>query len=732
MARLSLQAMKRPILILTLLPLLLAVGCAAPATADRPWSYADLRALLPAGDAPTPSADILAVYTRTSGTDLEIRIDLLDVSFTDDTTIDVFLTDDGNFAQHPLAIHIPAQGLAQAVQAGVGNADVQPRVIRDPWLDTVTIRLNRIAIGNRYRFDVYTYTAQSPAPADEARGITSDGAPPETRAALLLAFWDTLPATTPAQALRSWDGAHTGPNDGRHGLKLVLDAAEQNQVPVVLLDLKTPASLAALNYLSGTGQLQRMAERGLLILPDVAYGSPEKVSLNFSRRAADGFGLPASQFVYSPYPEIQSSYLAQFVGLSDDTHASRSGGTLLFPLPAANAVQATDQGPSLDIRRELVAAALSDDPSRLVVLGGDLPHSTWGDADKVAASFTWIAAHPWIRVLTGQDLLTFPIRGQPAALPPAPKPAVFPVYAADGRVTGWDSARLQSLLLGELQSRPHTSLTDLAWQAYLTLTATSSDAGLQALRAQYLWQIRMLLAASQWAEHPSEQVQCPAFTGDGPQTECILANERFFAVLEPEGARLTYLFYVDPSGAHELIGPTALFAVGLSDPSEWQPERGEAADPQGIPGAFIDDSGTWTLYRSATGPQAILFTSPDGRREKTYQLTEDGLQVTYHSQDPVNTRIPLAVDPQAFYFHPSAYQAAPAANSWTWGLAEGVQVVITTQAALQGDGFIESLPLISQPEDPNLDYPVGHYLPFPFAVVTLSADGDFKVQVSLK
>lgn len=724
--------MKRPILVIALLPLLLAIGCAVPPTSDRPWSYADLRALLPAGDAPTPATDILAVYTRTAGTDLEIRIDLLDVSFTDDATLDVFLTDDGNFAEHPLVIHIPAQGLAQAFQAGVSSAEVQPRVVRNPWLDTVTIRLNRTAVSKRYRFDVYTYNGQSPAAADEARGITSDGAPPETQAALLLAFWDTLPATTPAQALRSWDGAHTGPNDGRHGLKLILDAAEQNQIPVTLLDLKTPASLAALNYLGGTAQLRRMAERGLLILPDAAYGSPAAVALNFSRRAAAGFGLPASQFVFSPFSEVQSSYLAQFVPLSDATHASHSGGTRLFPLPAADAVQATDQGPSLDVRRELVAAALSADPFRLVVLGGDLPRSTWGSADQAAASFAWIAAHPWIRVLSSQDLLTFPVSGQQAALLPSSRPAAFPVYTVDGKATGWDSARLQSLLLSKLQSEPRSSLTDLAWQAYLTLTAPTPDAGLQALRAQYLWQIRMLLAASQWAEHPSDEVQCPAFTGDSPQTECLLANDRFFAVLEPEGARLTYLFYLDPSGAHELIAPTAQFTVGLSDPSEWKPENGEAADPQGIPGAFTDDSGTWTLYRSATAPHAILFTSPDGRRGKTYRLMEDGLQVTYRSQDPVNTRIPLAVDPQVFYFRPSAYQASPAANSWTWGLANGVQVGITTQAALQGDGFTASLPFLSQPEDPNLDYPAGHYLPFPFAVITLSADTDFQVRVSLK
>ena len=40
-----------------------------------------------------------------------------------------------------------------------------------------------------------------------------------TPAYLLLAFWDTLPASTPIQLLRRWDGAHTGPYGQRHGLK---------------------------------------------------------------------------------------------------------------------------------------------------------------------------------------------------------------------------------------------------------------------------------------------------------------------------------------------------------------------------------------------------------------------------------------------------------------------------------------------------------------------------------
>ena len=46
---------------------------------------------------------------------------------------------------------------------------------------------------------------------------------------LLMAFSDVFDATTPAQTLRRWDGAHTGPYGERHGLHPLLDAAAANR-----------------------------------------------------------------------------------------------------------------------------------------------------------------------------------------------------------------------------------------------------------------------------------------------------------------------------------------------------------------------------------------------------------------------------------------------------------------------------------------------------------------------
>jgi hypothetical protein len=252
------------------------------------------------------------------------------------------------------------------------------------------------------------------------------------------------------------------------------------------------------------------------------------------------------------------------------------------------------------------------------------------------------------------------------------------------------------------------------------------------LRSDYLGQVGELLAAARWAEAPSVHADCVDDLDADGQTECILSNRSYFAILDPSGARLTNLFYLDAKGAHQLVEPSSQFAVGLSDPSEWHPERGEAADPGVIPGAFADSADTWVNYTTAVIPDGILFTSPDGSRLKTYRLTEDGIEATYRVPGSVSTRLPLAVDPQAFYFGPTEYQPTLAPHSWTWSMANGISVEVRTDAALSAEGFGSSLPFLFMPEDPNLDYPKGHYFPFPLSIINIQGQQSISVEIAVK
>ncbi len=720
--------------------LLSSAACAAVPPADRLWTYADLRLLQPAADPAAPSSDLLAVYTRDAGSDVQIRLDFLDLPPVPDRDLYVALDtrpgglDSALLSPQPFApsaadrtptafawdtlLVLPAGGLPQAFTAGQAGASqtIRPRLVRDPGLDTLTISLNRTYLPEPFRLQVFVTLPCKPQagpcdprPVDATPAVSTGDPPPAGRAALLLEFWNVLPAATPAQALRRWDGAHTGPNGGRHGLNLVLQPAAQFGIPLALLDLKTPASLAALDDLGQTGRIRRLSDLGLLILPDVVFAEPADVSLAFSRRASAGFNLPASPFIYSATAGLQPGYLAQFASLPDPTRLAADGRTRLIPLPPADAVQATDEGPSLDVRQALLAAALSGDRSRLVVLGGNLPASTWGNADAAAATFAWIAAHPWIQPLRADDLLTMPV-GSRADLPrqvarSSPTTLHFPGHP--------------------------NAIDDSLWQTLFMLTAPTGDAQLDSLHSNYMDQVTILMKASAWADAPGAQAGCGSDLGLRTG-ECVLSNPRYYAVFNSAGARLTHLFYLDQAGAHQLIAPSYQFAVGLSDPSEWKLGAGEAADPSAIPGAFADDGQPWRPYQAAVSPGRLAFSTADGALVKTYRLTENGLEATYTTNAPITTRIPLAVDPQAFYFGPTNYLGSPGTGSWTWGPANGTRVEVRSEAALSGEGFTSSHDLLSKPEDPNRDYPSGHYFPFPLAVVILSSDGGFSVQITAK
>jgi hypothetical protein len=707
--------------------LLAAVSCAsALRRASSPWIATDLRYLDPAGNAENPSTDILAVYARVADQDFQIRIDLLDLSFNSEYQVIVLVYEDRDSPR--LGLTIEPDKMSSVFDFSTTDwSQIQPRVVRDPWLDTITISFNRNLLAdqsdftittltpskNRESFPLYAYDYEmidkSLLIQNRTPFIRLDDPPPTARAPALIAFTDTFPAATPAQAFRRWDGAHTGPTGERHGLKHILDAARGYGIPIALVDLKTPSSLAALNFLGVTGGLRQMAKDGLLILPDAAYSEPVDAALDSSRRAAKGFNLPASPFAYTASGDLVYGARAQFAHLHDAVHISRSGGTRLIPLPAGSAIlQATTDGPSLDVRKALMTAALSPDPSDMVALGGSLPNSTWGDSDMAGPTFAWLAAHPWVHVLDGRDLMSFPVgaNGLQSASP----------------ATG-------DIFLSDLQTAPNNAVAKSAWQTYLTLTAPASDERLRALRLNYLGQVGTLTAASHWADQPFTLFECSADYDHDLRPECILANESYFAVVETDGARLTHLFY----GGHQLVGPTAQFAVGLSDPSVWGALPGDTADPGQIMGAFLDADHPFDPYTTSwPTPGTLTFTSEDGSRVKTFRLTETGLEVTYQVQDPVSIRIPLVVDPQMFFSGPSDYRASLSATSWTWGLAAGIQVQVRTDAALSAQGFTVSMPFLGLPENPNLDYPAGHYFPFPLSVVSICSNGNFYIQIGVK
>ncbi|MDX1437766.1 MAG: hypothetical protein R3335_13200, partial [Anaerolineales bacterium] len=245
------------------------------------WLYEDVITLDPV-DAPRPDLDLIALYHRTQGRDFQVRVDYLELEA--EPTHDLYLYFDWGVENQidgsdesqaeilrDLSLAIPAKGAPQAFGPDMQpRSDLIPRVIRNPDLDTLVISLNLDAVpelSSGFRM-MATTAAPGETQLEDGIGPVRSDAPPPPGAPLMLAFWNSFSARTPAQALRRWQGAHTGPFGGRHGLATLLDAAALYEVPISLLDAKDPAAISALEYLDQITPIKSLAGAGLASLPD--------------------------------------------------------------------------------------------------------------------------------------------------------------------------------------------------------------------------------------------------------------------------------------------------------------------------------------------------------------------------------------------------------------------------------------------------------------------------------
>ncbi|GAB4505348.1 MAG: hypothetical protein Fur0043_23430 [Anaerolineales bacterium] len=635
---------------------LLLASCLPPTGGQTPppsppresWAEA-LRALDPP-DAPTPAYDLTAAYLRLQGENLQIRVDLLAFQNADDLSLDIGIGDKSHPETDPRLIHIPA---------AVDSA----RIVLDPGLATVIAEIPRSQIPARPRVDVTT-------PQDALTGLTLDGLVPAQTTPLLLTFYDTFGGRFPAEALRRWDGAHSGPRGERHGLKHLLDAVEIHRIPIVLLDLKTPENLSALDAMGLLPRIQHMEADGLLLLPDQPG---QEIS---------PFGLPPSPFVYAE--TRPGAFL--FTSISDTRHLYRPlfSSTAILPMAIeTDESQPTPHGPSLAIRRAALETALNEDPTDLLVLGGSLQKTTWGSPEMASETLAWFASRPYIRVLSATDLLDFtPQTGQPNILP-----------------------------------LPH-------------------DQALAQLEAHYHRLTQPVLQfAAHWQGEPLST--CAIDLDEDNASECVLANSHYLAILDPRGARLTYLFSMtqmeDSQRVQQLIGPSWQVAVGLSASSRWDLSKGEAADPGAYPGAFTDPQNPFEAYQPVIEEHTLIFTSISGSHTKTFTLTETSLSVSYSGQAAEKTQIPLLVEPEARFTPGWAgkYVRETCPNGIAWGLSDGPLVRIQTQGQITMRAFDEALPFLTAPEDPDFSYPPGHFVPFPMALVEVEIQPNAVIAVDM-
>jgi hypothetical protein len=722
-------------------------------TPASPWSPTDLRALDPA-DADQANHDLVAIYTRSTDFDLQIRLDLLDLPPVPDADIYLILdTLRSGVTESPLnsdtnpdwdlLLVIPADEMPYTIQSETqrnSSIPIIPRVIRDPVLDTITISLNRHLLPNlKFGFSIQAFIVPtgSSTGADQIGPVWSDTQITE-RAPVLLAFWNSLPAHTPVQALRRWDGAHTGPLGERHGLGPLVNAAERYQVPLTLLDLKLPTSLSALDYLGKTRKIISLVDRDLILLPEALpeayFGYPPDwttvKAAEKSRVVAEQFGFFTSSILYAPYkpseplPGYRLTILRDTPNTESDTlltHINRwkNQALLTVPLDGEIPIQATEEGLSLEVRRALLGLAQNNGQKhscQLMVLGGNLPNTTWGDPQAAKAALRYIATHPWIQALDENELLTFPqTTGQT-------QPPISPLSQEIGNN--------QLILLDKLGNAPPGRVTELAWDFYLSLLtpAYPTIKELPALRANYIGHLGNLLSAVSWEHQPTTIQDCTIDTDLDGHPECILASNDLYALIDPQGASLLLLFYRTTNGVHQIIGPSSQMLVGLGDHTSWKLDQGFLGDPTVIPGAF---AGPWEPYQVTPVAQGYQFKSAS--IEKEIKLNGNGLRLDYRSASPTIIQIPLMISPE-WRFNPdwwSQYTQESLNNGWSWRIKGGPEIIVRSSTTLSIQSFIAPQTHMALPENPNKDYPSGYFLPFPLAVISTNPEEALWIEMRL-
>ena len=753
--------------------LFILVSCTVPLYPDTApeWQYTDLKAIDPA-DATVPEMDIIAVFTRKMGDEYQIRLDMLELG--DTINHDLYLLLDTKHGgshrlpvnssidmQWEVMISIPASGGIQVFSPELDDSKGWGiRVTRDPIQDNLQISINRTALNGyesapwanmNLKLQAFTTPTESTSVADRTDPISSNAISP-LPAKVLFAFWNTLPAYSPSMALRKWDGAHTGPLGGRHGLFNLLRTASSNDIPLVLLDLNYPPVLSALEFFGGMDLVHDMDKRNLLTLPqalpDSRY-SPLSANQDMqydllanNKIVGKEFGINSSHSIYSPDGIIPNITAGQTLFLIIDPQPNdhnrfqfpiiKHRQSSLIPIPnnlgGDEDQQATLQGLSIDIKRSLIQAAnnknYSHNPelARIVLLGGNLPDSTWGVPEMARAAFQYINAHPWIHPINPHELNSLPHSSSYSITNLGVAKSGYPSEFKDNP---------NSVIMNALINLPHNLLGKAAWDTYWAFfnPVYPYHPELVDLRSKYIPQLLVLIEAAKWSINPYRKITCSFDIDFDGEAECLLASETSFTVIEPVGGYISFMFFQNMNGPHQIIGPSSQFITGTSDPIFWDLSGGIQADPRVIHGAFEDPD---VIFEIEINSDGISLIDPANLISKHFELKPTGLTFEFQL-DPnlkhYTTDIPVVIDPWQMYGKDweegYGFSAAPNEVSWDFDLAS--PFVIRTTGNMTVASFLQSREYFSAPENPNLDYPTGHFLPFPVSLVTISNPTNFSV-----
>lgn len=641
------------------------------------WQYSDLRMIDPI-DARETGPEIIAVLSQFDVDILKIRIDILKLLIEQNYDLLVFIDakPGGN-----LIIDYPGFGWDYLIKyTNSGMARIYTR--NNDEIRSIKLRISKdltenylqIALGvtdqfidEEATFLLYIVDPQDSALIiDRAGPILISGLPPPPIEVSFL-FWNVVDSSTPATILRSWAGAHTGPQSSRHGLSYLLFAAEKWGVPINICNLSEKDIAFALKYLGVWSFIADLKNNGLLCSIDSCSGD---LTLDNT-----------SEFITSNIIlEDQSILISRLINLH-----SAGSNTQLF-------------------------------------IGGDLSISGMGSPEAIQALFSYIASHPWIRISENPDAPEHFINTIQSPTLVEKKNRSTP-YTVTGIpiVSGFTDFDIQTSIIAQLATLPKNSISYWADQMYQNII-TSDEANVYLSSGSYLSQIGHFFEAAYWAENPKIINTCLHDIDWDGQSECILASTDTFLSFELDGGYLAFAFHINSNGIHQIIGPTTQFGILRSDPSVIAPNRGIASDPGQIIGAFADPIpalGQYIGYSSSLSQ--IDLVSLDGTVRKSFSIQDGGIHVNLsggtHGEGTIY-KLPIVLDPWLIYTSSiDIFHDLKQGSQWIW-IADGqISLTIDTNTSIQHYTFNDTYDALSSPEDPNFDYTLGHLLPIPMALI---------------
>ncbi|PWB52975.1 MAG: hypothetical protein C3F13_10150 [Anaerolineales bacterium] len=713
---------KTTLMILGLIICLGLAGCQAayldPGTDLVNWKYSDLRLLDPV-DSLEPKQDLIALYTRKIDDSFQIRLDFLDLDsyLGNDIYIAIDTNPDSNQNRLNFSNYQNPAGFSWDYLVKINDfgrisvidnkktSVINQRInsVYDVYQDWLVLDFihNRIPVYPGFtKLQAIVTKPGSPLVVDQTDPFNIDTLPPP-KSKVLLVFWNTFSSVTPAQALRSWAGAHSGLMSSRHGMKYLLDDVARTYSPVFFYDFLSRENISALDYMGNDDEVTLLVSRNII----------NSILINKENEEVFYFEEEDKSILFIDYGY---AHYFDFPYDCQQTHEYRT-------------FEKSDAILSLSLSCKVLMISTANNPSSsLLVFGGDFALSPLGDPAVSSEVFGYISSHPWIQVLTREDLLAYPdmfsaIYAQSAVTSPT-------------RIADSDHETQVKLKIADaLSASPDNRLTQLTQSVFDDLNGQARP-DLAVLRAGYLNQLGFLLKAAEWAAAPLPIQTCTLDLDFDDASECIFADQTKFLVIEPQGGYIPFFFSIDAQGVHQIIGPTWEFVVGLSDPSTWQPNLGIRADSAQILGALQNPFSEWEDYTAQIENDYIYLIDNRGAISRSFTLTADGVDIQI--QTPPNatkTLIPLAVDPWT-RFTPDwgkLYFLEKSNRSSTWGLHSGIRVRISSSVPISTYAFNDTFSMMSKPEDPNFDYSPGHYLPFPMAVVEVDNSDEYSISVDI-